>query len=170
VRPPSRRWPRATTAHSATSWNGGGGQHGWKTAVASPGSGRSAWSRRGTGTSCSLARAVTSTRLSRSCSAEQAPLSVEQKPEFVAETVAGLSPKAKRWLAEIYQILAVTPLPGQSDLDVQPHPWLPNIYTVPFLDGHLVYVVLEWKGLVASSATTLEAAGHARTGQRSGNA
>jgi hypothetical protein len=26
---------------------------------------------------------------------------------------------AKRWLAEIYQILAVRPLPGQSDLDVQ---------------------------------------------------
>jgi hypothetical protein len=23
-----------------------------------------------------------------------------------------------------------------------------NIYTVPFLDGHLVYTVLEWKGLV----------------------
>jgi hypothetical protein len=59
-----------------------------------------------------------------------------------------LSPKAKRWLAELYQILAVTPLPGQSDLDVQPHPWLPDIYTVPFLDGHLVYAVLEWKGLV----------------------
>jgi hypothetical protein len=39
---------------------------------------------------------------------------------------------AKRWLAEIYQILAVTPLPGESTLDVQPHPWLPNIYTVPF--------------------------------------
>jgi hypothetical protein len=45
--------------------------------------------------------------------------------------------------------LAVTPLPGQSDLDVEAHPWLPNIYTVPFLDGHLVYAVLEWKGLVA---------------------
>jgi hypothetical protein len=38
---------------------------------------------------------------------------------------------AKRWLAESYQILAVTPLPGESTLDVQPHPWLPNIYTVP---------------------------------------
>jgi hypothetical protein len=24
----------------------------------------------------------------------------------------------------------------------------PNIYTVPFLDGHMVYTVLEWKGLV----------------------
>jgi hypothetical protein len=42
--------------------------------------------------------------------------------------------QAKRWLAEIYQILAVTPLPGQSDLDVQPHPWLPNVYTVRFLE------------------------------------
>ena len=51
-------------------------------------------------------------------------------------------------VSELYQILAVTPLPGQSDLDVQRHPWLPNIYTVPFLDGHLVYAVLEWKGLV----------------------
>jgi hypothetical protein len=81
-----------------------------------------------------------------------APLSrrryrIEQSPE-IAETAARLSPKAKRWLAELYQILVVTPLPGQSDLDVQPHPWLPNIYTVPFLDGHLVYAVLEWKGLV----------------------
>jgi hypothetical protein len=65
-----------------------------------------------------------------------------------AETAARLSPKAKRWLAELYQILAVTPLPGQSDLDVQPHPWVSNIYTVPFLDGHLVYAMLEWKGLV----------------------
>jgi hypothetical protein len=24
----------------------------------------------------------------------------------------------------------------------------PNIYTVPFLDGSLVYAVLQWKGLV----------------------
>jgi hypothetical protein len=84
---------------------------------------------------------VTSTRSSRSCSAEQTPLRIEQSPEF-AETAAQLSPKAKRWLAELYQILAVTPLPSQSDLDVQ-HPWLPNIYTVPFLDGHLVYAMLE---------------------------
>ena len=28
-------------------------------------------------------------------------------------------------------------------LDVRPHPWLPNAYTVPFLDGRLVYAVLE---------------------------
>jgi hypothetical protein len=34
-------------------------------------------------------------------------------------------------------------LPGQSALAVRPHPWLPNTYTVPFLDGHLVYAVLE---------------------------
>jgi hypothetical protein len=88
------------------------------------------------------------TRSSRSCSAEQAPpLSDRTEPEF-AETAAELSPKARRWLAELYQVLAVTPLPGQSDLDVQPHPWVPNTYTVPFLDGHLVYAVLEWKGLV----------------------
>jgi hypothetical protein len=31
---------------------------------------------------------------------------------------------------------------------VRPHPELPNTYTVPFLGGHLVYGVLEWKGLV----------------------
>ena len=43
-----------------------------------------------------------------------------------------------REATELYQVLAVTPLPGQSDLDVQPHPWLPNIYTVPFMDGHMV--------------------------------
>ena len=41
-----------------------------------------------------------------------APLSrrryrIDQSPEF-AETAARLSPKAKRWLAEIYQVLAVT--------------------------------------------------------------
>ena len=97
--------------------------------------------------SCSPARAATSTRSLRSCSAEQARYRIEQSPE-IAETAARLSPKAKRWLAELYQILAVTPLPGQSDLDAQRHPWLPNIYTVPFLDGHLVYAVLEWKELV----------------------
>jgi hypothetical protein len=27
-------------------------------------------------------------------------------------------------------------------------PRLPNVYTVPFLDGHVVYAVLEWKGSV----------------------
>ena len=26
---------------------------------------------------------------------------------------------------------------------MQPHPWLPNVYTVPFLDGRLVYAVFE---------------------------
>jgi hypothetical protein len=40
----------------------------------------------------------------------------------------------------------VTPLPGQSDLDV--HPWLPNIYTVTFLDGHMVHAVRESRSLV----------------------
>jgi hypothetical protein len=59
-----------------------------------------------------------------------------------------LSPTAKQWLAEIYRILAITPLPGQSVLGVQPHPWLPDIYTVPFLNGYLVFAVLPWKGLV----------------------
>jgi hypothetical protein len=54
-----------------------------------------------------------------------------------------LSPQARRWLAGIYQILAVRPLPGQSPLDVQPHPWLPSTYTVSFLGGHLVYGVVE---------------------------
>ncbi|MFL5795696.1 MAG: hypothetical protein ACJ77H_17125, partial [Actinomycetota bacterium] len=39
--------------------------------------------------------------------------------------------------------LAAGPLPGQSDLDVKPHPRLPNTYTVPFLGGHLVYAVFE---------------------------
>jgi hypothetical protein len=29
---------------------------------------------------------------------------------------------------------------------VQPHPRLPNTYTVPFLDGHLVYAVFEGEG------------------------
>jgi hypothetical protein len=58
----------------------------------------------------------------------------------------------------------VTPLPGQSGLDVQPHPWLPNVYTVPFLDGHLVYAVLEWKGLVG---ILREVAGPCQNHQRS---
>jgi hypothetical protein len=26
---------------------------------------------------------------------------------------------------------------------VQPHPWVPNVYTVPFLGGRLFYAVLE---------------------------
>jgi hypothetical protein len=44
--------------------------------------------------------------------------------------------------------LKVGPLPGQSSLAVQPHPWLPNTYTVPFLDGHLVYGVPPNKSLI----------------------
>ena len=50
---------------------------------------------------------------------------------------------ATRWLAELYDTLRNIPYPGQSALDVRPHPWLPNVYTVPFLDGRLVYAVLE---------------------------
>lgn len=26
---------------------------------------------------------------------------------------------------------------------MRPHPWLPNVYTVPFLDGRLFYAVFE---------------------------
>jgi hypothetical protein len=48
-----------------------------------------------------------------------------------------------KWLAELYGTLRETPFPGQSTLAVWPHPWLPNTYTVPFLDGRLVYAVLE---------------------------
>ena len=50
---------------------------------------------------------------------------------------------ATKWLAELYGTLRETPFPGQSALAVRPHPWLPNAYTVPFLDGRLVYAVLE---------------------------
>ena len=57
--------------------------------------------------------------------------------------MAGLSSQGRRWLAGIYRKLAAGPLPGQSDLDVRPHPRLPNTYTVPFLGGHLVYAVFE---------------------------
>jgi hypothetical protein len=47
------------------------------------------------------------------------------------------------WLAEVYDTLRETPYPDQSTLAVRPHPWLPNVYTVPFMDGRLVYAVLE---------------------------
>ena len=50
---------------------------------------------------------------------------------------------ATKWLAELYGTLRETPYPGQSALAVWPHPWLPNVYTVPFMDGRLVYAVLE---------------------------
>jgi hypothetical protein len=36
-----------------------------------------------------------------------------------------------------------TPLPGQAALDVIPYGWLPDCYTVPFLDGRLLYWVNE---------------------------
>jgi hypothetical protein len=42
-----------------------------------------------------------------------------------------------------YGTLRETPYPDQSELVVRPHPWLPNVYTVPFLDGRLIYAVLE---------------------------
>ena len=57
---------------------------------------------------------------------------------------------ATKWLAELYGTLREAPYPGESTLDVQPHPWLPNVYMVPFLDGRLVHAVLEGdeRGLV----------------------
>jgi hypothetical protein len=39
-------------------------------------------------------------------------------------------------------------LPGQSQLDVQPHPYLPAAYTVPFLGGQLLFAVPPGKGFV----------------------
>src|SRR5215213_10657106 len=101
------RWTRATTARSARRSSDGGGRRGWRTAAGPPGSGRSAWPRRAAGTSCSPARAATSMRSSRSCSAEQAPLSDRAEPQHSLRWPR-LSPKAKRWLAELYQIMAVT--------------------------------------------------------------
>lgn len=59
-----------------------------------------------------------------------------------------MSPAAKTWLAALYGLLKVGPLPGESGLAVQPHPWLPNTYTVPFFDGHLVYGVPPNKSLI----------------------
>jgi len=59
-----------------------------------------------------------------------------------------MPPAAKTWLAALYGLLKVGPLPGESALAVQPHPWLPNTYTVPFLDGHLVYGVPPDKGVI----------------------
>jgi hypothetical protein len=53
---------------------------------------------------------------------------------------------ATAWLAEIYDTLRETPFPGQSALHVRPHAWMPNTYTVPFLDGRLFYAVLESAG------------------------
>jgi hypothetical protein len=59
-----------------------------------------------------------------------------------------MSPAAKTWLAGLYGLLKVGPLPGESALVVQPHAWLPDTYTVPFLDGHLVYGVPPGKGVI----------------------
>jgi hypothetical protein len=55
---------------------------------------------------------------------------------------------AKTWLAALYGLLKVGPLPGESTLAVQPHAWLPDTYTVPFLDGYLVYGVPPGKGVI----------------------
>jgi hypothetical protein len=126
ARRPSGHWTRATTARSATWSSNGGERHGWKTRAGVLAAAEA--SGRGGPLGPVVPRPGPRRRRGRRGAA---PLSrrryrIEQSPEF-AETAARLSPKAKRWLSELYQILTVTPLPGQSDLDIQPHPWVPNI-------------------------------------------
>jgi hypothetical protein len=65
---------------------------------------------------------------------------IRHHDEF-SQQVTQLPSGVTRWLAEVYTTLRETPHPGQSALEVRPHPWVPNAYTVPFLDGRLVYAV-----------------------------
>ncbi|GEM_PF-3120892 len=63
-----------------------------------------------------------------------------------------MSPGTQRWLARLYSQLRTGPLPGQSNLDVQPHPLMPDAYTVPFLTGHIVFAVPPNKGVIGMLA------------------
>ena len=100
----------------------------------------------------SLARVVTSTRSSRSCSAEQLAIGSSR-----AQNSPRPSQDCRLWPSGGWP-RSTRSWPRRSSAsqpDVQPHLWLLNIYTVPFLDGSLVYAVLRRKGLQASSATSL---------------
>jgi hypothetical protein len=56
--------------------------------------------------------------------------------------VAGLPDEPRRALADVYRALSLSPLPGESVLQVEPLPGVPDTYTVPFAGaGFLVYVV-----------------------------
>src|SRR5512132_1093581 len=88
------------------------------------------------------------------CCGSRGPESLPAPPPHEFRQQVTLLPlSATRWLAELYGTLRETPYPGQSELAVWPHPWLPNVYTVPFLDGRLVYAVLEGdeRGLVKTT-------------------
>ncbi|HWD47292.1 MAG TPA: hypothetical protein VHM23_26875 [Actinomycetota bacterium] len=67
-----------------------------------------------------------------------------------------MPPAARTWLAALYGVLKLGPLPGESRLAVQPHAWLPNTYTVPFLDGHLIYGVPPGKDVIVVLAHVQE--------------
>jgi hypothetical protein len=56
--------------------------------------------------------------------------------------VAALPDDTRKALADVYRMLSHGPLPGESLLQVEPLPGVPDTYTVPFADaGFLVYVL-----------------------------
>ena len=56
--------------------------------------------------------------------------------------VTALPDDTRKVLADVYRVLSRGPLPGESLLQVEPLPGVPDTYTVPFAGaGFLVYVV-----------------------------
>ena len=56
--------------------------------------------------------------------------------------IAALPDDTRKALADVYRMLSHGPLPGESLLQVEPLPGVPDTYTVPFASaGFLVYVV-----------------------------
>jgi hypothetical protein len=65
-----------------------------------------------------------------------------QTPEYV-QAVASLAPSTRAALANVYQILAQGPYPGESPLPILPYVAIPSAYTVPVgEEGLVVYLVL----------------------------
>ena len=65
-----------------------------------------------------------------------------QTPDYV-QAVASLAPSTRAALANVYQILAQGPYPGESPLPILPYVAIPSAYTVPVgEEGLVVYLVL----------------------------
>jgi hypothetical protein len=60
-----------------------------------------------------------------------------QTPEY-EQAVASLAQSTRAALADVYQILAQGPFPGESPLPVLPYAAIPSAYTVPVGEEGLV--------------------------------
>jgi hypothetical protein len=173
--PPPGRPPSPATSLPSARWSSsGGGRHGWRTAAAWAGSGRSVCSRRAAGMSCSPAHRSTSTP----CCGRRGPEPLRDPPQRRVQPAGHADALGGHQVAgRDLQHPASNPFPGQPHLHVRPLPSMPNTYTVPFLDGRLVYAVFEGaprRAWSASCAISREpdrgSGGRARVAGRAGHA